>query len=109
MVAAEGQADLADPNMVSLEVQIQRIVQQELASQADDAVLQQQGLRAAGAALTSAWGVLIAIVDAGFLLFLIPFYFYFLVLWYPEVVRFGAQLVPRDNREAIFSLFARDG
>ena len=102
LVATEGEVQSTDAD--SLEMQIQRIVQQELASQSDDAVLQQEGLRAAGAALTSAWSVLVAIVDAGFLLFLIPFYFYFLVLWYPEVVRFGAQLVPRDNREAIFSL-----
>ena len=100
----EGELEFTDPNADSLEMQIQRIVQQELASQSDDAVLQQEGLRAAGAALTSAWTVLLAIVDAGFLLFLIPFYFYFLVLWYPEVVRFGAQLVPRDNRDATFSL-----
>lgn len=104
LVAAEGEVQSTDADADSLEMQIQRIVQQELASQSDDAVLQQEGLRAAGAALTSAWSVLVAIVDAGFLLFLIPFYFYFLVLWYPEVVRFGAQLVPRDNREAIFSL-----
>ena len=104
LVAAEGEVESTDADADSLEMQIQRIVQQELASQSDDAVLQQEGLRAAGAALTSAWSVLVAIVDAGFLLFLIPFYFYFLVLWYPEVVRFGAQLVPRDNREAIFSL-----
>ena len=104
LVAAEGEIQSTDADADSLEMQIQRIVQQELASQSDDAVLQQEGLRAAGAALTSAWSVLVAIVDAGFLLFLIPFYFYFLVLWYPEVVRFGAQLVPRDNREAIFSL-----
>ena len=104
LVAAEGAVQSTDADADSLEMQIQRIVQQELASQSDDAVLQQEGLRAAGAALTSAWSVLVAIVDAGFLLFLIPFYFYFLVLWYPEVVRFGAQLVPRDNREAIFSL-----
>lgn len=100
----EGELEFTDPNADSLEMQIQRIVQQELASQSDDAVLQQEGLRAAGAALISAWTVLLAIVDAGFLLFLIPFYFYFLVLWYPEVVRFGAQLVPRDNRDATFSL-----
>ncbi len=100
----EGELESTNPNADSLEMQIQRIVQQELASQSDDAVLQQEGLRAAGAALTSAWTVLLAIVDAGFLLFLIPFYFYFLVLWYPEVVRFGAQLVPRDNRDATFSL-----
>ena len=100
----EGELESTDPNADSLEMQIQRIVQQELASQSDDAVLQQEGLRAAGAALTSAWTVLVAIVDAGFLLFLIPFYFYFLVLWYPEVVGFGAQLVPRDNRDATFSL-----
>ena len=104
LVATEGEVQSTDADADSLEMQIQRIVQQELASQSDDAVLQQEGLRAAGAALTSAWSVLVAIVDAGFLLFLIPFYFYFLVLWYPEVVRFGAQLVPRDNREAIFSL-----
>ncbi|MAW41753.1 MAG: hypothetical protein CMJ30_04990 [Phycisphaerae bacterium] len=104
LVAASGEVQSTDADADSLEMQIQRIVQQELASQSDDAVLQQEGLRAAGAALTSAWSVLVAIVDAGFLLFLIPFYFYFLVLWYPEVVRFGAQLVPRDNREAIFSL-----
>lgn len=104
LVATEGEVPSTDADADSLEMQIQRIVQQELASQSDDAVLQQEGLRAAGAALTSAWSVLVAIVDAGFLLFLIPFYFYFLVLWYPEVVRFGAQLVPRDNREAIFSL-----
>ena len=100
----EGELEPTDSNADSLEMQIQRIVQQELASQSDDAVLQQEGLRAAGAALTSAWTVLVAIVDAGFLLFLIPFYFYFLVLWYPEVVGFGAQLVPRDNRDATFSL-----
>ena len=104
LIAAEGELPSTDADADSLEMQIQLIVQQELASQSDDAVLQQEGLRAAGAALTSAWSVLVAIVDAGFLLFLIPFYFYFLVLWYPEVVRFGAQLVPRDNREAIFSL-----
>lgn len=104
LIAVEGEVPSTDADADSLEMQIQRIVQQELASQSDDAVLQQEGLRAAGAALTSAWSVLVAIVDAGFLLFLIPFYFYFLVLWYPEVVRFGAQLVPRDNREAIFSL-----
>ena len=108
LIVAEGEVPSTDADADSLEMQIQRIVQQELASQSDDAVLQQEGLRAAGAALTSAWSVLVAVVDAGFLLFLIPFYFYFLVLWYPEVVRFGAQLVPRDNREAIFSL-ARDG
>ena len=104
LVATEGEVQSTDADADSLEMQIQRIVQQELASQSDDAVLQQEGLRAAGAALTSAWSVLVAIVDAGFLLFLIPFYCYFLVLWYPEVVRFGAQLVPRDNREDIFSL-----
>jgi len=104
LVAASGEVESMGPGANSLEMQIQRIVQQELASQSDDAVLQEEGLRAAGAALTSAWSVLVAIVDAGFLLFLIPFYIYFLVLCYPEVVRFGAQLVPRDNREAIFSL-----
>ncbi len=104
LVPPDEPSELAAPKTESLEHQVQRIVREQLATQADDSVLQQEGLRAAGAALTSAWDVLLAIVDAGFLLFLIPFYFYFLVLWYPEVVRFGAQLVPRDNRDATFAL-----
>ena len=104
LMSSDSQIEPTSANAESLETQIQRIVRQQLATQAEDSALEQEGLRAAGAALTSAWSVLVAIVDAGFLLFLIPFYFYFLVLWYPEVVRFGAQLVPRDNRDATFAL-----
>ena len=104
LMSSDSQIEPTSANAESLETQIQRIVQQQLATQAEDSALEQEGLRAAGAALTSAWSVLVAIVDAGFLLFLIPFYFYFLVLWYPEVVRFGAQLVPRDNQDATFAL-----
>jgi len=104
LISPDQSSELAAPKTEPLELQVQRIVREQLATQADDSVLQQEGLRAAGAALTSAWDVLLAIVDAGFLLFLIPFYFYFLVLWYPEVLRFGALLVPRDNRDATFAL-----
>ena len=104
LISPDQPSELAAPKTEPLELQVQRIVREQLATQADDSVLQQEGLRAAGAALTSAWDVLLAIVDAGFLLFLIPFYFYFLVLWYPEVLRFGALLVPRDNRDATFAL-----
>ncbi len=104
LMSSDSQIEPTSANAESLETQIQRIVRQQLATQAEDSALEQEGLRAAGAALTSAWSVLVAIVDAGFLLFLIPFYFYFLVLWYPEVVRFGAQLVPRDNQDATFAL-----
>ena len=104
LMSSDSQIEPTNANAESLETQIQRIVRQQLATQAEDSALEQEGLRAAGAALTSAWSVLVAIVDAGFLLFLIPFYFYFLVLWYPEVVRFGAQLVPRDNQDATFAL-----
>ena len=45
VVAAEGEVKSTDSNADSLEMQIQRIVQQELASQSDDAVLQEEGLR----------------------------------------------------------------
>ena len=88
----------------SLEDQVGRLVREQLQEQEEDSALQQRGLEAAGTALASAWNVLFALVDAGFLLFLIPFYFYFLVTWYPAVERFGGQMVPRDNRDSIFAL-----
>ena len=107
----DGSQDMDAPKILaaqtpteSLEDQVGRLVREQLQEQEEDSALQQRGLEAAGTALASAWNVLFALVDAGFLLFLIPFYFYFLVTWYPAVERFGGQMVPRDNRDSIFAL-----
>ena len=48
-----------------------------------------------------------AIVQLGLVAFLIPFYFFFFSLWYPDVVKFGRQLVPNKNREHTFELAAK--
>ena len=51
--------------------------------------------------------MLVAIVDAGFLLFLIPFYFYFWCCGIPKWFALGPNWC-RDNRESIFSLQEMD-
>ena len=51
--------------------------------------------------------VLRAIVEIGLLTFLIPFYFFFFSLWYPDVVRFGRDLIPTRNRERTLELLAK--
>ena len=43
----------------------------------------------------------------GLLAFLIPFYFFFFSLWYPDVVRFCRDLIPDDRRDHIESLLGR--
>ncbi len=48
-----------------------------------------------------------AIVQLGLVAFLIPFYFFFFSLWYPEVVKFGHQLIPQKNRKNTFELAAK--
>ncbi|MCH8315555.1 MAG: AI-2E family transporter [Planctomycetes bacterium] len=53
------------------------------------------------------FGVIGAIVQLGLVAFLIPFYFFFFSLWYPDVVKFGRELVPNKNREHTFELAAK--
>ncbi len=43
----------------------------------------------------------------GLLAFLIPFFFFFFSLWYPDVVRFCRDLIPDDRRDHIESLLGR--
>ena len=52
-------------------------------------------------------GAIGGIVQLGLVAFLIPFYFFFFSLWYPEVVKFGGQLVPEKNRKNTFELAAK--
>ncbi|MCH8825208.1 MAG: AI-2E family transporter [Planctomycetes bacterium] len=52
-------------------------------------------------------GAIGGIVQFGLVAFLIPFYFFFFSLWYPEVVKFGGQLVPEKNRKNTFELVAK--
>ncbi len=44
------------------------------------------------------------IVQIGFLAFLIPFYFFFFSVWFPDVVRFGRGLIPIANRKRTLEL-----
>ena len=48
-----------------------------------------------------------AIVRLGLLTFLIPFYFFFFSMWYPDVVSFTGTLIPTKNRECAIALLSR--
>ncbi|MDP6693794.1 MAG: AI-2E family transporter, partial [Phycisphaerales bacterium] len=54
-----------------------------------------------------ALGVLGSIVRFGILAVLIPFYFFFFSLWFPQVVAFARSLIPDDGRSDIESLLAK--
>jgi len=51
--------------------------------------------------------VLGAVVQIGLLAFLIPFYFFFFSLWYPDVLRFGRDLLPRRNKDRVLHLLGK--
>lgn len=67
---------------------------------ADAWVLARRGLRT----IVSVVGTLIGL---GLLAFLIPFYFFFFSLWYPEVVHFGETLLPKKNKPRTLELLAK--
>ncbi len=53
----------------------------------------------AGAGWHAVLGMLGTVLEAGLLLFLIPFYFFFFSLWYPGFIRFGRNLLPQKNKK----------
>ncbi len=53
------------------------------------------------------WQVLGRIISAGLIAFLIPFYFFFFSLWYPDVLRFARELLPKANRRELLELIGK--
>jgi len=54
-----------------------------------------------------AWNVLGSIIRFGILAVLIPFYFFFFSLWFPDVVSFAKSLIPDEGRAEIESLVTK--
>ena len=50
--------------------------------------------------------VLGTIVELGLVAFLIPFYFFFFSVWYPQMVEFGRGLIPRKSEERALALLS---
>jgi predicted PurR-regulated permease PerM len=67
---------------------------------ADAWVLAKRGLRTVA-------NIVGSLIGLGLLAFLIPFYFFFFSLWYPEVVHFGDTLLPKKNRQRTLELLAK--
>jgi len=58
-------------------------------------------------ALGAVFGLIGALVGIGLLSFLIPFYFFFFSLWYPDVTEFLRGLLPERNRERYLELLGK--
>jgi predicted PurR-regulated permease PerM len=57
--------------------------------------------------LTTVFSMIGTVLGIGLLTFLIPFYFFFFSLWYPDVVKFGRQLLPKRNKERVLELLVK--
>jgi len=53
------------------------------------------------------FNILGAVLQLGLLVFLIPFYFYFFSVWFPEVQRFSLGLIPRAKRATWLMLIGK--
>lgn len=47
------------------------------------------------------------VVSIGLLLFLIPFYFFFFSLWFPDVLKFVDSMIPGSSRDTVLPLLSR--
>lgn len=61
-------------------------------------------VKRASSAITMVIGGLVRI---GLLIFLIPFYFWFFSVWYPDIRDFGLRLIPDDRRERWLDLLGK--
>ncbi|MDY7110341.1 MAG: AI-2E family transporter [Planctomycetota bacterium] len=66
----------------------------------DGWALAQRGLRTIGSIIGS-------LIGFGLIVFLIPFFFFFFSLWYPDVIHFGETLVPKKNKERVLDLLKK--
>ncbi len=93
-----GQRDERIREIVREELERERAVQ---GSDGSDWLSMVKGGARAAAALVG------GVVQLGFLVFLIPFYFFFFSVWYPAVVRFGRGLIPEANRTRTLELLRK--
>ena len=104
--ALENSQESTDEQFAQLKEELRAELLAELGPATDDES-NADWLNIARGSAQAIFKVIGAIVQLGLVAFLIPFYFFFFSLWYPEVVKFGRQLIPQKNREHTFELAAK--
>jgi len=98
------------------DARIRRIIREELAAMnapASDSAsaIPDDGpggfLQLARSGVQRVFSFLGAVVGLGLIAFLIPFYFFFFAIWYPNVQAFGRQFIPRRNRDRVLYLLEK--
>lgn len=64
-------------------------------------------MRLAVGGADAVWRALLSLIGIGFVLFLIPFYFFFFSVAYPRITEFGKSLIPEANRPRTLELLAK--
>lgn len=59
-----------------------------------------------GASASRVWTFLLAVLQFGLVVFLIPFYFYYFSVHWPKIKQFFADLVPDEHQGRVFSMAA---
>lgn len=99
-------ARMSDEQFAQLKDELRAELLAELGPAADDEPTA-DWLNIARGGAQAIFGVIGAMVKLGLVAFLIPFYFFFFSVWYPDVVKFARQLVPDKNRQRAFELAAK--
>lgn len=106
-------AAVADGNGVD-EARLRAIVREELAQREQQVIVDPEagwqpiewlGLARGGAG--AVWTFIGGLIQAGFVLFLIPFYFFFFSVAYPRIVEFGKSLIPDRKKDRAHELLGK--
>lgn len=88
---------------------VRGIIREELArQQAEREIAGTRGgaqwLNMARGGAQAVFSILGTVLQIGFVAFLIPFYFFFFSVWYPDILAFIRTLVPESRRERVYEL-----
>lgn len=111
--SAEKAADIVTPPSEVLSHsdadRVREIVREELARQQGEretagSRVGAQWLNVARGGAQAVFNVLGTVLQIGFVAFLIPFYFFFFSVWYPDIITFLRTLVPEARRKRVYEL-----
>ncbi len=121
----ESETPADPPTMAGADPQLEEVIAQRVSDQLAPIRDELELLRnrvdrtpPAEADTTDEWGIirrtantvtdiLGTLIGLGLLAFLIPFYFFFFSLWYPDVIKFADTLLPEKNRERTLELLTK--
>jgi len=106
--AAADDIIVAGLTRAEIETLARAIVEEEMrAAGGGSADSERQVLALARGGLQAVWAGISAIIRVGFLVVLIPFYFFFFSLWYQDVLAFCRNFIPKRREKRVLELLGK--